>query len=40
VQNITQGQHTLELEVLIYNDKTVDPGFADRVEDGIQTVIE
>lgn len=40
MQDITQGEDTLELEVLINDDETMDSGFADRVEDGIQSVIE
>jgi hypothetical protein len=40
VEDITQCQHSLELEVLIDNHETVDPGFADSVEDGIQTIIQ
>ena len=40
MQDITEGEDTLELEVLIHDDETVDSGFADRVKDGIQTVVE
>lgn len=40
VQDITQGENTLELEVLIHDDETVDSGFANSVKDSIQSVIE
>lgn len=35
MEDITQSEHSLELEVLIHNDQTVDPRFADGIEDGI-----
>jgi hypothetical protein len=40
MEDITQCDDSLELEVLIHNYQPVDTGFADRIEDRIQSVIE
>lgn len=40
MENITQSDDTLELKVFIHNYKTVDPRLADRIEDGVQPVVQ
>lgn len=35
MEDIAQGEDSLELEVLVHNYQTVDSGFADGVEDGV-----
>jgi len=40
VEDITQGEDTLELKVLIHNHQTVDARFANGVEDGVQSIIQ
>lgn len=40
MENITQGEDTLELKVFIHNYQTVDARFANGVEYGVQSVIQ
>lgn len=40
MENITQGEDTLELKVFIHNYQTVDARFANGVEDGVQSVVK
>lgn len=35
MQNITQSQNTLELEMLIHNDQTVDARLPNGIKDGV-----
>lgn len=40
MQDITQSQNALELEVLIHDDETVHSRFADSIKDSIQSIIQ
>ena len=40
MENITQSEDTLELEVLIHDDQTVDSGLANGIKDGVQSIVE
>lgn len=40
MQDITQSEHTLKLEVFIHNDETVNSGFSDGIKDGVQSIVE
>jgi len=40
VEDITQRDDPFKLKIFIHNDQTVDAGFADCVENGIQPIIE
>ncbi len=35
MEDVAQSENALELEVLVHNYQTVDPGFSDGVEDGV-----
>ena len=40
MEDVAQGENTLELEVLIHNHQTVNARLANGVEDGVQSVIQ
>ena len=40
MQDITQSEHTLKLEVFIHNDETVNSGFSDGIKDSVQSIVE
>lgn len=39
LENVTQSEDTLQFEVLIHHDQAVHAGLANRVEDGVQTIV-
>lgn len=40
VQDITQSEDTLEPEMLIHDNQTVDSGLADGIKDSVQSIVE
>ena len=39
VQDVAQGQHALQLHLVVDDDEAMHAGFADRLEDGLQAVV-